>query len=90
MYHTEQVYSTTCRGSLSGTSCYSASNVHQILQKRKIPTEEYDFSSRVLAFSSVACRRKSMPDWLGEQAWDGITELDKLSAFGGFAASLSR
>ena len=93
MYHTEQVYSTTCRGLFERHKLlFSFQMCIKILQKEgKIPTEEYDFFLKGPVILERGLQRENpCPDWHSEQAWDGITELDKLSAFGGFAASFEQ
>jgi dynein heavy chain len=92
-YHTLAVYESTCRGLFERHKIlFSFQMTIKILQNLgKVSTEEYQF---FLKGPQVLDRslQKDNPcsDWLQESSWDGICELDKLSAFTGITNSFDQ
>jgi dynein heavy chain len=91
-YHTYFVYRNTCRGLFEAHKLLFAFQIcAKILQgAKKINVDEYNF---FLRGGQVFDRTQQPPnpctDWLSEQAWDNITELDKLYNFRNILSSFS-
>jgi dynein heavy chain len=89
-YHTESVYKATCRALFEKHKLLFAFKlcVEKMKNEKKIDLDEYDFFLK----GGVVMDRSQRPanpceEWLSEKVWDDITELDKLPAFKGLAAS---
>jgi dynein heavy chain len=89
-YHTEAVYNYTCRALFEKHKLLFAFKlcVEKLKVDEKIDLEQYDFFLK----GGIVMDRSERPEnpcneWLSELAWDGITELDKIAAFNGIAAS---
>jgi len=91
-YHTHFVYRSTCRGLFEAHKLLFAFQVcAKIMQgAKKINVEEYNFFLRGgQVFDKSQQPPNPCADWLNEQAWDHITELDKLYNFRNIASSFS-
>src|SRR5207244_182389 len=83
-YHTDAVYRYVCRGLFEKHKLLFAFQlcIQKLKLEEKIDAQEYNFFLR----GGTILDRSTRPpnpcaDWLNEQSWDSITELDKLSSF---------
>ena len=92
-YHTYAVYRSTCRGLFEKHKLlFSLHMTVRIMQgAKKVNTEEYLF---FLRGGLVLDRETQSPnpssDWISDNAWDNITELDKLPNFRNIASSFEQ
>ncbi|XP_049764343.1 dynein axonemal heavy chain 2 [Schistocerca cancellata] len=92
-YHTYAVYRNTCRGLFERHKLlFSFHMCMKILEAMgKVNSSEYNF---LLRGGVVLDRDEQLdnpcPGWLSDQAWDNITELDKLGGFHGVADSFEQ
>ncbi|GAB5364245.1 hypothetical protein AAMO2058_000953100 [Amorphochlora amoebiformis] len=93
-WHTESVYKTICHSLFERHKLLFSFLICAAILKQdvKIIPEEFTF---FLRGGVVLDRKKRGPnpcvDWLSEEAWDNISELDKLgSAFAGFSSSFEQ
>jgi dynein heavy chain len=92
-YHTIAVYESTCRGLFERHKLlFSFQMTVKILQNLgKIPADEYGYFLKGPTVLDRSLQRDNpCADWLSTSAWDGISELDKLSAFSGIAGSFDQ
>eukprot|EP00002_Diphylleia_rotans_P022931 TRINITY_DN4501_c0_g1_i3.p1 TRINITY_DN4501_c0_g1~~TRINITY_DN4501_c0_g1_i3.p1 ORF type:complete len:4513 (-),score=1142.54 TRINITY_DN4501_c0_g1_i3:360-11993(-) len=92
-YHTYATYRNTCRGLFENHKLlFSFQMCVKILQSvGKVNKDEFVFFLRggqVIDRSEQA--PNPFPDWLSEQSWDNITELDKLPHFRNIASTLDQ
>ena len=83
-YHTYFVYRSTCRALFEAHKLLFAFQIcAKILQgSGKMDMNEYDFFLRGgQVFDKSQQPANPCSDWIGESAWDNITELDKLPTF---------
>jgi dynein heavy chain len=92
-HHTLSVYNYACRGLFERHKLLLSLQicVKKMQFEGKVPRDEYDF---FLKGGIVMDRseQKSNPcsDWLGPQAWDNVTEMDKLDGFGGLVSAVEQ
>ncbi|XP_066581151.1 dynein axonemal heavy chain 2 [Prorops nasuta] len=91
-YHTYAFYRNTCRGLFEHHKLlFSFHMCIKILDAQgKVNATEYSFLLR----GGIVLDRENQPDkpttWLTDEAWDNITELDKLPGFHGATASFEQ
>jgi len=91
-WHTYEVYKYACRGLFERHKLLLSFQIcirrQMVEQPGKVDRTIYDF---FLKGANVMDRSDQKPnpcaEWLSATSWDAITELDKLDAFSGFAAS---
>jgi len=91
-YHTYAVYRITCRGLFEAHKLLFAFQIcAKIMQgAKKMNLDEYNFFLRGgQVFDRTQQEKNPCADWLGELAWDHITELDKLYNFRNIASSFT-
>ncbi|XP_055375876.1 dynein axonemal heavy chain 2 [Condylostylus longicornis] len=90
-YHTYAVYNNTCRGLFENHKLlFSMHMCVKILQaSNDIDMNEYDFFLKGgIMMDKQEYVENPRPDWIGEESWDNITMLDKISEFHGIVDSL--
>ncbi|RKO93650.1 dynein heavy chain and region D6 of dynein motor-domain-containing protein [Blyttiomyces helicus] len=92
-YHTYAVYKNTCRGLFAEHKLlFSFQMTVKIMESAgKLSKDEYDF---FLRGGQVLDKDTQIPnpcsEWVTEESWDNITELDKLAAFSGLVSSIEQ
>jgi len=92
-YHTEAVYKYTSRALFEKHKLIFAFQltVQKLQQEGKIDPAEFDFFLRGGQILDRSTRPPNpCPEWLSEQAWDNVTELDKLPLFKSLAHSFEQ
>ncbi|KAJ3206517.1 Dynein heavy chain 2, axonemal [Entophlyctis luteolus] len=85
-YHTYAVYKNTCRGLFEQHKLlFSLQMTVKIMEAAgKLNRDEYDFFLRGgMVLDKDSQRQNPFSEWISEETWDNITELDKLPAFNG-------
>ncbi|KAJ3217500.1 Dynein heavy chain 2, axonemal [Dinochytrium kinnereticum] len=92
-YHTYSVYKNTCRGLFEQHKLlFSLQMTVKIMEAAgKLNRDEYDF---FLRGGQVLDKDTQIPnpfsEWITENAWDNLTELDNLPAFSGLVSSIEQ
>jgi len=92
-YHTYAVYEYACLGLFERHKRLLSFQIAIKVQERigLVPNEEYGFFLRGgIVLDRSEQRPNPCDEWMTPTAWDNITELDKLSAFKGVAASFEQ
>ena len=92
-YHTYAVYKNTCRGLFEKHKMLFALQMTVKIMEAsgKLGKEEYDFLLR----GGQVLNKDSQPanpctEWITDDAWDNITELDNITAFSGIISSIEQ
>ncbi|KAI8904300.1 dynein heavy chain and region D6 of dynein motor-domain-containing protein [Gorgonomyces haynaldii] len=92
-YHTYSVYKNTCRGLFEKHKLlFSLQMTVKIMEANgKLNREEYDFLLRGgQVLDKDAQPSNPFTEWITDDSWDNLTELDQLSAFGGLVSSIEQ
>lgn len=92
-FHTLSVYKNTCLGLFEKHKLmFSFFMAVRILESRgKLDFDQYEF---LLKGGNVLDRKEQLPnpasEWISEESWDNITELEKMPGFNGITDSVAR
>lgn len=91
-FHTLSVYKNTCLGLFEKHKLmFSFFMAVRILESRgKLDFDQYEF---LLKGGNVLDRKEQLPnpcEWISEESWDNITELEKMPGFNGITDSFGR
>ncbi|KAJ3024564.1 UNVERIFIED_CONTAM: Dynein heavy chain 2, axonemal [Siphonaria sp. JEL0065] len=92
-YHTYAVYKNTCRGLFEQHKLLFALQMTVKISEAagKLNRDEYEFFLRGgMVLDKDAQRPNPFTEWITEEAWDNITELDNLPAFSGLVSSIEQ
>eukprot|EP00033_Pygsuia_biforma_P005625 GCRY01006214.1.p1 GENE.GCRY01006214.1~~GCRY01006214.1.p1 ORF type:complete len:1920 (-),score=585.98 GCRY01006214.1:315-5459(-) len=92
-YHTYAVYANTCRGLFARHKLLFSFEmcIKILIASKKISLEEYNFFLRGgIVLDKDAQMTNPCSGWLPENAWDNVTELEKLPAFHNITASFEQ
>ncbi|KAJ3123528.1 Dynein heavy chain 2, axonemal [Physocladia obscura] len=92
-YHTFSVYKNTCRGLFEQHKLLFAlqMTVKIMESSGKLNRDEYEFFLRGgMVLDKDSQRPNPFTEWITEESWDNITELDKLPAFSGLISSIEQ